>query len=873
MMRWWWFGPAVTDRGLEREMRTMKEGGIGGFEVQPVYPLAPDDETQGIRNASFLSPTFLEALRFTSVKARELGLRMDLTLGSGWPFGGPQVPVNLAAARLRLERAQVKGESFRVPLPGLSNGESFLAAFAAGSERELTHIKDGFLWLPEGTERPSEVLFFISSRTGQMVKRAAVGAEGFVLDHYDRAALDNYLKNVADPLLQGLGLNAPYAVFCDSLEVYGGDWTGDFLDAFRQRRGYDLRPRLPALVEEIGPQTAAIRHDWGKTLTELVEDRFLIPLSNWAKAHRTQLRIQGYGIPPAALSSNAVADLMEGEGHQWKKLTATRWASSASHLYGRAVTSSETWTWLNSPVFRATPLDMKAEADRHFLQGITQLIGHGWPYTPEGVEYPGWRFYAAGVFNERNPWWIVMPDLSRYLQRLSYLLRQGKPANDVALYLPNADAWSHFSPGRVNLFETLGERLGPNVIAQILDAGYGFDFFDDRSLEQAGRLEKDRLILGGNSYRLVVLPSVEAMPVSTVRRLVEFVRQRGLVVATRRLPDTAPGLLATDAEKKEVRETLRTLFESPAGSARLVANEMELGNVLSSLLRPDIALSPPVPDIGFVHRRAYDAEIYFLANTSNVTQRTQANFRVEGMEPEWWDPMTGSARPAQILGRGQGTVALALAMEPYGSRVLVFTRRPTPPLKPATQPRTLPPVVDISSGWQVTFSNGRRVAMEQLRSWTEDEATQYYSGLATYEKTVVIPQVLLRTGIQINLEFGEGKPTVELATRSRIHRMQAQLDPPVREAAVVTLNGRRAGSVWCPPYSLDVTSLLKNGDNQLRIVVGNLALNYMAGHPLPDYKLLNLRYGVRFEPQDMDMVKAISAGLLGPIRLVPKASE
>ena len=65
------------------------------------------------------------------------------------------------------------------------------------------------------------------------------------------------------------------------------------------------------------------------------------------------------------------------------------------------------------PSFRATPLDMKAEADIHFLQGINQLIGHGWPYTSEGVEYPGWRFYAAGVFNEKNPWYIAMPDLSQ----------------------------------------------------------------------------------------------------------------------------------------------------------------------------------------------------------------------------------------------------------------------------------------------------------------------------------------------------------------------------------------------------------------------------------------------------------------------------
>ena len=170
--------------------------------------------------------------------------------------------------------------------------------------------------------------------------------------------------------------------------------------------------------------------------------------------------MQAYGIPPATLASNARVDLPEGEGAQWKALSSTRWASSASHVYDRPITSSETWTWLHSPSFRATPLDMKAEADLHFLQGVNQLIGHGWPYTAEGVDYPGWRFYAAGVFNDRNPWWTVMPDVASYLQRVSFLMRQGAPVNDVAIYLPTDDAWAHFSPGHVSTIETLRAASG-----------------------------------------------------------------------------------------------------------------------------------------------------------------------------------------------------------------------------------------------------------------------------------------------------------------------------------------------------------------------------------------------------------------------------
>jgi hypothetical protein len=265
-------------------------------------------------------------------------------------------------------------------------------------------------------------------------------------------------------------------------------------------------------------------------------------MQQWAKKHGTRFRIQGYGMPPAALSSNALADLAEGEGHQWNRLTSSRWASSANHLYGRTVTSSETWTWLHSPSFRATPLDMKVEADRHFLQGINQLIGHGWPYTVEGSPYPGGRFYAAGVFNDKNPWWIVMPDVSRYLQRVSFLLRQGRPVNDVAIYLPTDDAYAQFSPGRVNLLEALGERIGPTVVEQVLSRGYGFDFIDDRALEQ--------LVPGSNRYRAVVLPGVETIPVTTIRKLDALARAGIVVLATRRLPAQAPGLTANSPKTR-----------------------------------------------------------------------------------------------------------------------------------------------------------------------------------------------------------------------------------------------------------------------------------------------------------------------------------
>ena len=211
----------------------------------------------------FLSPEFLNALRFTADKAKELGLRFDLTLGSGWPFGGPTVSIEHAAARLRYEHVKIDANSKFVKVPSIGAGEKLIAVFLARSDgkslvadsvHELTDVKDGVVKLAGIPDGPHEVLFFISSRTGMQVKRPAVGGEGFVLDHLNRAATDAYLKNVGDRLMSAFGANKPYAIFCDSLEVYNADWSSDFLEEFQRRRGYDLKPQLPWLVNDFGPR-------------------------------------------------------------------------------------------------------------------------------------------------------------------------------------------------------------------------------------------------------------------------------------------------------------------------------------------------------------------------------------------------------------------------------------------------------------------------------------------------------------------------------------------------------------------------------------------------------------------------------------------
>jgi hypothetical protein len=163
--------------------------------------------------------------------------------------------------------------------------------------------------------------------------------------------------------------------------------------------------------------------------------------------------------------------------------------------------------------------------------------------------------------------------------------------------------------------------------------------------------------------------------------------------------------------------------------------------------------------------------------------------------------------------------------------------------------------------WKVAFGDGRTVEMHELKSWTDTEETRFFSGQATYEKTFDLAEAFVGSGGAIYLNFGAGKPVAQN------RRGGAAIESPVREAAQVYINGSLAGSVWKPPYEVDVTGLLRAGVNTIRVVVANLGINRLAGMSRPDYRLLNLRYTERFQEQDWPNVQAIPCGMLGPVTL------
>jgi hypothetical protein len=389
MVRWWWFGPAVVKPEITRELRRMKADGIGGAGLAFVYPEVLDDSANGLKNLAWLSPEMLDAVRFAQEEGRRLGLRIDVTLCSGWPYGGPHVAPKEAARHLRLMAIPVPPGTTSLSVPKLKDAEQVIASFVAEGDEMKWDANSAILlsatratddpqtlqFLPSSS--PRVALLFIDGYTGQEVKRAAVGGDGPVLDPFKRKAVATHLAKVGEPLLSAFGATPPYAIFSDSLEAYGADWTPDLPSEFLKRRGYDLTPHLPELCTGGTSEAEKVSHDWGVTLTELINQNYLTQINRWAEAHHTRFRSQTYGEPAVSLSSQRLVDLAEGEGAQWRAFSTLRWAVSANHLNDRTITSGESFTWLHSPIFRATPLDMKAEADIDFLTGENLLVFHG----------------------------------------------------------------------------------------------------------------------------------------------------------------------------------------------------------------------------------------------------------------------------------------------------------------------------------------------------------------------------------------------------------------------------------------------------------------------------------------------------------------
>jgi hypothetical protein len=936
MTRWWWFGGAVTPAEITRELTMMRDAGLGGAEIQPVYPVAVDDARRGIHHLPYFADEWFCVVRHAVEEAQRLGLRLDFTLGSGWPYGGPFIPTSLAARRLQVLSRDVEGvRDVAWDLAAHVVGDDRIVAVVvapvgAGQSPDLARSRV----LPDQPRPEREagagprvewrapagewrVYVFLDSPTGQQVKRPTLGMEGPVLDHFSAEAMERFLAAAGDRVMDGLMVAAPFrSVFCDSLEVYGADWTKDLIAAFRERRGYDLGPLLPALWEDAGERTPHVRHDYHLTLSELFLERFVTPLVAWSERRGMTARVQAHGAPGDVMSAYGAAHVPEGEsifgGDRYAvNLRHRRLASSAAHVYGKPLASAETYTWLRTPLYTTTLEMMKAASDAMFLDGINHLVNHGYSYSPPEAGEPGWAFYASSEINHTNTWWRHYHHLARYVRRVQALLQHGAAVNPVAVYLPLADLYARHGAGGLHVDVELERQLGAELPAALRAGGYDFDLVQDDALAARGRVERGRLHAGSAVYSAVIVPPVRFMPAASASRLEELARGGGQVLFMGRLPESAPGLAGQPAATAELQRTLDRLRQAGLsaaaaggvlegrGRAALVDGPAAVVGRLDAVLGPDFeivgaadggdtALAAARQDVGFVHRREGAADWYFVANVSARPFELRVRFAVARRRPERWDPERGASTPLAceyVTARGRDRVEVGLRLGAYESCFVVFGSSGEAPLvtratlarlleiRPGTGSGELVGEVEGNGEYVVSGPLGeRRIRVDDLPTPRTIEGPWHLTlgpgAAVTLERLVSWAE--LPAGRSYS---GWAAYETEFVFGADASGIEWEIDlGDVHETAEVSLNGEPLGAAWKAPRRLACGRALHAGRNHLRVEVANLWIHEMATRPEPaEWKRVDETYGIRWGRYGEVKPETLPpSGLLGPVRLVPR---
>lgn len=924
MIAWWiWYGPAETKPEVLRELDAMHAAGLGGVLIYPEYPQHVDDPALGIKNVRFLSPAYLDVYQYAVQTAHHLGMSADVIGGSGWPYGGPSVSVDQASKAIRMQSvATPKGKLSDNDL--LEPGEKLIGAFvsepgqANPSFREVTSDLRAGTRIDSLSEPRAQVLVLLSTPTSMKVKRPAWGGEGYVLDHLSASALHQYGAAVLDKLVSDIPQGDLRSLFVDSLEAYGSDWTADFLQQFQRRRGYALEPLLPYLFVNDPSRTEGVRFDFWETVADLFADEYVRPLHQWAQGHGLELEVQAYGVPAVPQRAYANVDLPGGEQYDWKEFTESRWASSAAHFYGKKRVLAEYATWAGIPNrFTDTLDDLKLIADLQFLTGMTELSASTLPYSPPSAGIPGWQDYAGAAFGLNQTWWPFFPDLTAYVQRASFILEQGQPVSDVLLYLPVEDVEASAAPGSLHTVFRVRDHLAQAkedeipefglknalsyqaaLLSTILKSGYTFDGISGDILEQRSVINGSHVSVGDGAYAVLLLPRLRGMRLGALEKIADFVRAGGTAVAIGRLPERVYGGKEPTAENSRLRSLTEQIWGLPSesdtdhaygrGRGIFAKDEGELARALAQGCPPDLLLSSPDAEIGFIHRRVRisvgnDDDYYFIVNTGDQSKLLHASFRINHRRPQFWDLETGSvASPAAYAFEG-GRTSVDVPVGPRRSLVVYFgaSRRGAPVASTNLESMTwnhsvasadvetagtyfaqtaegrkeltvpsLPPSLTLTGPWNLDFAPRLKVSREltDLESWTVDPSTRYFSGTASYSATFRVPESYLGPGKLVWLDLGE-----------------------VRDAARVWTNGKLAGDAWQKPFRFEISRWLRPGPNQLKIAVANLLINTLLGQPPPDYTELKAAYGDRFPyPEDWKLnPEPWPAGLLGPVRLVP----
>ncbi len=708
-----------------------------------------------------------------------------------------------------------------------------------------------------------QVLRLGESLTGRENEPAPTEATGLEVDKLNRGYvknyLDHYLKTYADTVGPAkLAKAGILYVLTDSVEIGAQNWTDNMLAEFERRRGYSAIPWLPALtgvVIESTAETDRFLWDFRRTIAQMFAENHYGTLAD--ELHRRGLRHYGEALEfrrpslgddmemrsRADIPMAAMWAFAEKDGPNPTYVADDRGAASVAHIYGQNLVAAESMT-AGPPGWVWSPNSLKRIADMEFALGINRFEIHESTHQPLVNQAPGLTLGIFGQWFTRNETWAedAKPWID-YLARSSYLLQQGHFYGDVAYFYGEEGPLTA-------LFGLHPQQDAPE--------GYGFDFVNSDVLLHKLSAEDGRLVTPtGTSYRVLYLGgSSRRMTVPVLRQLAALVEQGAVVDGAR--PADSPSLADNPAEFKRLTDRLWGGQTNASGYHTLgkgrIYDLRPANQVLSDLKLPrDFAYSKPAADtrLMFLHRQLADGDLYFVDSRNQGAQTVEATFRIAGKRPELWDAATGQRMPASYRS-AHGLTTVPLHLDPYGT-VFVLFRQPADRAEqvlPAQKESDLTAAAPLDRDWHIAFQPDRGAPPEadlpRLLSWNDssDAGIRYFSGAATYSKTVQAPASWFHSGAHLWLDLGE-----------------------VHELAAVTVNGKPVGTAWKAPFRIDVTGALRPGANKLEIRVTNLWVNRLIGDEQPNTER-------KYTATDIVPYKAdaplLRSGLIGPVRILAK---
>jgi hypothetical protein len=712
------------------------------------------------------------------------------------------------------------------------------------------------------------VLRIGSSLTGHENGPAPAEATGLEVDKlnrdYVKNYVDGYLKMYADTVgTDNIGKDGISYMLTDSIEVGPQNWTDNMLKEFEQRRGYDARPWLPALtgvVIKSEEDTDRFLWDFRRTIGQLLAENHYGEISDDLHKHGMSYYGEALEMHRPSLGDDmemrSKTDVPMGAmwtyagspGPEVDYVADLRGAASVAHIYGQNLVGAESMT-SRGPAWSFSPNSLKKVADLEFALGVNRFEIHESSHQPVADMAPGMTLGPYGLWFNRNQTWAneAKPWVD-YLGRCSYLLQQGHFYGDVAYFYGEEGPLTA-------VFGWKGFEDAPE--------GYGFDFVNSDVILHHLSFKDGRLVTpGGASYRILYLGGrSQRMTLPVLQKLKELVAQGAVLVGNK--PSDSPSLSDNEKQFQALADELwgRKLQEGQAirkvGKGR-VYRGMSTNEVLADLALPrDFEYTKP--DAGttlmFLHRKLDDGEIYFVDNRRDRPETLQATFRVDGRLPELWDAATGTSHPVSYqIANGRTTIPLHL--DPDGTVFVVFRKTATARSQQIAEPVETP-VSDaeesLNRDWSVHFQPDRgapdAVKFDRLSSWSDSSSNgvKYFSGTATYSKTIEIPADSLASGSHLWLDLGD-----------------------VKEIAAVRMNGHDLGVLWKTPYKVDLTGAAKPGANELTIQVTNLWVNRMIGDQQP-WALKKFTFA-DFTPYKADS-PLLPSGLIGPVRLISVAAQ